>query len=118
MSLNYIKDFKSGVSAQRINETYKIKEYELLTEKSLVFKKVEINNSLYVDGLKKDLPDSVIMDLVYIFGWDIDFIHDIRPGDSYSLIYEEVFVNGEKKLDGDILIAEFLNQNTKNYQKF
>ncbi len=114
LSLNYIKDFKSGVSAQRINETYKIKEYELLTEKSLVFKKVEINNSLYVDGLKKDLPDSVIMDLVYIFGWDIDFIHDIRPGDSYSLIYEEVFVNGEKKLDGDILIAEFLNQNTKH----
>ena len=114
LSLNYIKDFKSGVNAQRINETYKIKEYELLTEKSLVFKKVEINNSLYVDGLKKDLPDSVIMDLVYIFGWDIDFIHDIRPGDSYSLIYEEVFVNGEKKLDGDILIAEFLNQNTKH----
>ena len=114
LSLNYIKDFKSGVSAQRINETYKIKEYELLTEKSLVFKKVEINNSLYADGLKKGLPDSVIMDLVYIFGWDIDFIHDIRPGDSYSLIYEEVFVNGEKKLDGDILIAEFLNQNTKH----
>ena len=114
LSINYIKDFKSGVNAQRINETYKIKEYELLTEKSLVFKKVEINNSLYADGLKKGLPDSVIMDLVYIFGWDIDFIHDIRPGDSYSLIYEEVFVNGEKKLDGDILIAEFLNQNTKH----
>jgi len=114
LSLNYIKDFKSGVSAQRIDETYKIKEYELLTEKSLVFKKVEINNSLYVDGLKEGLPDSVIMDLVYIFGWDIDFIHDIRSGDSYSLIYEEVFVNGEKKLDGDILIAEFLNQNTKH----
>ncbi len=114
LSLNYIKDFKSGVNAQRLNETYKIKEYELITEKSQVFKKVEINNSPYVDGLKKGLPDSVIMDLVYIFGWDIDFIHDIRPGDSYSLIYEEVLVNGEKKLDGDILIAEFLNQNTKH----
>ena len=112
LSLNYIKDFKSGVRAQKTNETYKIEEYELLTEKSLVFKKVEINNSLYADGLREGLPDSVIMDLVYIFGWDIDFIHDIRPGDSYSLIYEEVFVNGEKKLDGDILIAEFLNQNS------
>ncbi len=47
------------------------------------------------------------MDLVYIFGWDIDFNLDIRQGDSYSLIYEEVFVNGEKVIDGDILIAEF-----------
>ena len=110
ISLNYIKDFKSGVRAEQSGEVYEIKEYELNTEKYRVFKNIEINNSLYVDGLKEGLPDSVIMDLVYIFGWDIDFVHDIRPGDSYSLIYEEVFVNGEKKLDGDILIAEFINR--------
>ena len=110
ISLNYIKDFKSGVRAEKSGEVYEIKEYELNTEKYRVFKNIEINNSLYVDGLKEGLPDSVIMDLVYIFGWDIDFVHDIRPGDSYSLIYEEVFVNGEKKLDGDILIAEFINR--------
>ncbi len=110
ISLNYIKDFKSGVRAEKSGEIYEIEEYELNTEKYRVFKNIEINNSLYVDGLKEGLPDSVIMDLVYIFGWDIDFVHDIRPGDSYSLIYEEVFVNGEKKLDGDILIAEFINR--------
>ena len=110
VSLNYFKDFKSGVRAKKQNEGYIIEEYELQTEKFKVFKKVNITNSLYVDGLKEGLPDSVIMDLVYIFGWDIDFVHDIRPGDSYSLIYEEVFVNGEKKLDGDILIANFINR--------
>lgn len=110
ISLNYIKDFKSGVRAEKRGEVYEIEEYELNTEKYRVFKNIEINNSLYVDGIKEALPDSVIMDLVYIFGWDIDFVHDIRPGDSYSLIYEEVFVNGEKKLDGDILIAEFINR--------
>ena len=103
ISLNYIKDFKSGVRAKKSGEVYEIEEYELNTEKYRVFKNIEIKNSLYVDGIKEGLPDSVIMDLVYIFGWDIDFVHDIRPGDSYSLIYEEVFVNGEKKLDGDIL---------------
>ena len=110
ISLNYIKDFKSGVRAEKSGEVYEIEEYELNTEKYRVFKNMEINNSLYADGIKEALPDSVIMDLVYIFGWDIDFVHDIRPGDSYSLIYEEVFVNGEKKLDGDILIAEFINR--------
>ena len=110
ISLNYIKDFKSGVRAKKSGEVYEIEEYELNTEKYRVFKNIEINNSLYADGIKEALPDSVIMDLVYIFGWDIDFVHDIRPGDSYSLIYEEVFVNGEKKLDGDILIAEFINR--------
>ena len=88
ISLNYINDFKSGVRAEKSGEVYEIEEYELNTEKYRVFKNIEINNSLYVDGLKEGLPDSVIMDLVYIFGWDIDFVHDIRPGDSYSLIYD------------------------------
>ena len=83
-------------------------------ERTEVFKVVTIANSLYTDGLKQDIPDSVLMDLVYIFGWDIDFVHDIRPGDQYSLIYEEVYVNGEKKLNGDIIIAEFINQD-KSY---
>ena len=114
VSLNYIKDFKSGVQAQKKEGTYHIKEYQLKTEKFKVFKKVKINDSLYVDGLKQGLPDSVIMDLVYIFGWDIDFNLDIRQGDSYSLIYEEVFVNGEKVIDGDILIAEFSNLGKKH----
>ena len=114
VSLNYIKDFKSGVQAQKKEGTYQIKEYQLKTEKFKVFKKVKINESLYIDGLKQGLPDSVIMDLVYIFGWDIDFNLDIRQGDSYSLIYEEVFVNGEKVIDGDILIAEFSNLGKKH----
>ena len=51
------------------------------------------------------------MDLAYINGWDIDFTHDIRPGDTYSLIYEEILIDGEKVIDGDILISEFMNQN-------
>ena len=130
-SLRYIEDFKSGVMAKRIENfkcinhslpgvtkkkaecNYLVKNYELKTEEFKVFKKVKIIDSLYADGLKEGLPDSVIMDLVYIFGWDIDFVHDIRPGDSYSLIYEEIFVKGEKKIDGDILIAEFINRNKK-----
>ena len=66
---------------------------------------------MYMSGLKQDIPDSVLMDLAYINGWDIDFTHDIRPGDTYSLIYEEILIDGEKVIDGDILISEFMNQN-------
>ena len=28
------------------------------------------------------------MDFAYIFGWDIDFILDVRQGDQFSVIYE------------------------------
>ncbi len=113
-SLDYIKDFKTGVKAELIKDIYKIKSYELDIEKVKVYKTVRIEESLYSEGLKAKIPDSVLMDLVYIYGWDIDFTHDIRPGDSYSLIYEEVLVNGLKKQNGDILIAEFINQGRKH----
>ena len=53
VSLNYIKNFKSGVRAKKQKEGYKIEEYELQTEKFKVFKNVKITNSLYVDGLKE-----------------------------------------------------------------
>ena len=108
--LRYIKDYKSGIEATLIEGEYKITPYKLETEKQKIFKKVIIKDSLYSSGLKAGIPDSVIMDLVYIFGWDLDFVHDIRPGDTFSLIYEEIYVEGIKQIDGDILIAEFINK--------
>ena len=109
-NLKYIKDYKSGVEATLQDDSYNIEPYELPLEKVNIYKKVLIEDSMYAAGLKAGIPDSVIMDIVYIYGWDIDFIHDIRPGDSYSLIYEEVLVEGQKEVDGNVLIAEFSNQ--------
>ena len=47
------------------------------------------------------------MDLVFIFGWDIDFVFDIRSGDSFEILYEEYFYKGEKIKNGDIKAARF-----------
>ncbi len=111
--LFYIDDFQSGVRAERSGNTYIIKKFKRKLEKVKVFKHVKIEDSMYVSGLKEGIPESVLMDVVYINGWDIDFTHDIRSGDSFSLIYEEVLVDGEKVLDGDVLITEFNNKGKK-----
>jgi murein DD-endopeptidase MepM/ murein hydrolase activator NlpD len=50
------------------------------------------------------------MELANIFGWDIDFALDIRQGDSFSLLYEEHYLDGEKLRNGRILAAEFHNR--------
>ena len=111
--LLYIDDFQSGVRAERFESTYKINLFQQKLEKVKVFKHVVIEDSMYVSGIKAGIPDSVLMDVVYINGWDIDFTHDIRPGDTYSLIYEEIIVDGEKVLDGNVLISEFINRSKK-----
>ena len=111
--LIYIDDFQSGVRAERFENAYKINKFKHVLEKVKIFKHVVIEDSMYVSGLKEGIPDSVLMDVVYINGWDIDFTHDIRSGDSFSLIYEEILVDGEKVLDGDVLITEFNNMGKK-----
>ena len=74
-----------------------------------------INNSLFLSGKEAGLTDAMVMELAGIFGWDIDFILDIRQGDSFKLIYEEKYVESDKIGNGNILAAEFINQK-KSYK--
>lgn len=69
-----------------------------------------IKSSLFVDGQEAGLSDKLIMQLAKVFGWDIDFALDVMPGDRFSLVYEEHYLDGEKFSDGPILAAEFINQ--------
>lgn len=69
-----------------------------------------IDSSLFAAGQEAGLTDNLLMQLVGIFGWDVDFALDIRSGDSFSVVYEEHYVNGSKFDDGAVLAAEFINQ--------
>ena len=73
----------------------------------------EIRDSFYKSAKGVGIPDSIIMDFAYIFGWDIDFIFDVRKGDKFSVIYETDFSEGEKISSGDIVFAEFTNREKK-----
>ncbi len=74
-----------------------------------------IHQSLFLAGMEAGLTDSMTMDLAGIFGWDIDFALDIRSGDRFVVVYEEKFLDGRKVRDGNILAAEFINNN-KTYR--
>lgn len=73
----------------------------------------EIRSSLFLAGKEAGLNTTMTMELAKIFGWDIDFAMDIRKGDTFRVIYEELFVEGQKVRDGKILAAEFVNQGKK-----
>ena len=72
-----------------------------------------IQDSLYQAGLDAGLSDNLIMRLINIYGWDIDFALDIRKGDHFKIIYEEQFKHGLKVGDRSILVTEFNNQGKK-----
>lgn len=70
-----------------------------------------ITSSFWHSGVAAGLDDGQIINLANIFGWDIDFALDIRSGDSFHVVYENKYVEGEYIGTGNILSAEFINQN-------
>ena len=69
-----------------------------------------IDSSLYLAGHRAGMSDALVLELVHIFRWDIDFALDLREGDSFTILYEKLLLNGEEVDDGKITAAEFINK--------
>ena len=91
------------------SDSYSIFSDPSLFQKYVFFKEFKITDSLYQSGINANVPDVILADLIYIFGWDIDFAFDIREGDSVKILYEDTYFNGNFLFNGDILAAEFIN---------
>ena len=107
-----IEIIKDSINSILIEITDKISIKKISKDVELIqsFKSGVIKTSFYEAALEAEIPDSIIMDFAYIFGWDIDFIFDIREGDSFNVIYETPYSDGEKVKNGDIILAKFVNR--------
>ena len=122
MEFNYIGEKLEGIQIIKdetnsilidISEGVSIESIKKKIQTISSIKQGEITTSFYKDALKEGMPDSIIMDFAYIFGWDIDFIFDLRKGDKFAVIYEADYSEGEKISSGDIIFAEFINKNDR-----
>ena len=120
-------EFKSAADGEMLAMRYAVDEEsyllirnegeQLTTETQLrqMSKEVQqaegiIKSSLFLAGKEAGLTDQMIMKLANIFGWDIDFVLDIREKDRFMLVYEKIYRDGEFLRDGKILAATFINQ--------
>jgi murein DD-endopeptidase MepM/ murein hydrolase activator NlpD len=69
-----------------------------------------IDSSLFEAVEAAGAHDQTAVALADIFGWDIDFVLDVRPGDTFAVTYEELWRDGSYLKDGPVLAASFVNQ--------
>ena len=69
-----------------------------------------INNSLYADGARAGLTSSAINEMANMFKFDIDFVEDVRDGDTFQVVYEELWRDGQRIGTGDVIGATFTNR--------
>jgi murein DD-endopeptidase MepM/ murein hydrolase activator NlpD len=70
----------------------------------------EIRTSLFAAADAVGVPDAVTTALTDIFAGDIDFLHDLRRGDRFTVVYETRRIDGERAGTGRIVAAEFVNK--------
>lgn len=102
----------------RNDDSFLGESHEKETELRAVYHYVTIErgDSVISAGLNAGIrEEQTIWQLAKILQWDIDFYHDVHPGDWYQILYEEAFTNeGEYLSDGNILAIEFSNKNKKH----
>jgi murein DD-endopeptidase MepM/ murein hydrolase activator NlpD len=79
-------------------------------DRQLKYAEATIDSSLFMAGQDAGMTDNLTMQLANIFGWDVDFVLDIRQGDRFRVLYEELYLDGRKVRNGNILMAEFWNR--------
>lgn len=70
----------------------------------------QIRSSLFEAAAQAGVSDGTIMKLASIFASDIDFVLDLREGDQFTLVYQQMWHDGRMLAEGDVLAAEFVNQ--------
>jgi len=113
--LQYIKNPLKRIVFKKVDGNYQVEHLTNQPEVILTYREGVIEDSLYLSASKAMLPDKIIMELANIFGWDIDFVFDIRRGDSFSLLFEDRYLEGEKLTSGNIIAASFTNRG-KTYE--
>lgn len=115
VKLTYPIDKLSTLEITRSGDDFDVSTTHRTPEFREVSASGTINSSLFVAAHNAGLSDKLTMELAGIFGWDIDFALDIRKGDQFTVLYEDIYLDGERIDNGEILAAEFVNQG-KRYQ--
>lgn len=77
----------------------------------------QIDSSLFEAVTQMGESSELAMTLANIFAWDIDFVRDLRQGDSFSVLVEKRYRQGKPAGYGRVLAADFRN-NGELYQAF
>jgi murein DD-endopeptidase MepM/ murein hydrolase activator NlpD len=94
------------IIARNKKDQFNVKLLERPTETKVFLVKGRINSSLYLAAMKSGMPVTIIMEMIRVYSWDIDFQRSIRSGDTFELLYEaKVTTSGILTRYGNILYA-------------
>ncbi len=69
-----------------------------------------IESSLFDAASRAGLSDAMVVKLADVFKYDIDLAREVRTGDRFTVVYDDVWRDGAYLQAGHIIAAEFYNR--------
>src|SRR5882672_11055739 len=109
-SLWYLTDRDTVLSLDRVGDGFQTFEQQVELRRRVEMKSGEIRTSLFAATDAAGIPDGVAIQLADIFGGDVDFHRDLRPGDRFAVVFETARFDGRAVRSARVLAAEFSNR--------
>jgi murein DD-endopeptidase MepM/ murein hydrolase activator NlpD len=108
--LSFDLDLESYLSFIRDGDGYEVQELTHPVQRHICAVSGSIQTSLYASLKSAGAPLSLAPKINDILGWEIDFSRDLRRGDTFRILYEEIWKEGEFVRTGPILAIDCLNR--------
>jgi murein DD-endopeptidase MepM/ murein hydrolase activator NlpD len=95
------RDTVNSVVVNREDDgSFKVNQEAKTVHRALKAIRGQINNSLYVDAEAAGVPDSVILELIKLYSFGVDFQREIQGGDTYEVLYEQYITDDGSVVPG------------------
>jgi len=110
VALRYLSENNEQIVIDKKGSDFNTRILPAQLEKRLFVRTGEIKTSLYAATDAAGMPEAAANQLTEIFSGDVDFHHDLKRGDKFTVVYEMTYSNGALVRAGRIQAAEFINQ--------
>lgn len=99
--------FDERVVAERTEDgDFRAKRQSMAVTPLLGYGSGTIKDSLYLSAQRSGIPAKIIVELIRLYSFDVDFQREIRAGDQFEVLYERDIAEEDGLLeDGNILYA-------------
>ena len=110
LALSYLTQSGDLLAVQRNGDDFAASNGPPQAALRLELRAGEIRSSLFAAADAVGLPDAITSQIAEIFSGDVDFLHDMRRGDRFSVVYEMREVDGQPAGAGKVVAAEFVGK--------
>lgn len=96
--LEFVRDENGSFIAEKISK---------LPDIQINYHQAVLEDSLFMAGQRAGMSQGMIMQVSEVFSGVIDFILDPRRGDTFDILFEEKYLDGEKIGNGNLLATSY-----------